>query len=69
MAITLLAEDTEEIPVQIHGKLRARMEVPAGADADAMEAAAREAVAEHLEGAEVRKAVVVPGRMVNFVVG
>ena len=65
----LLTEDTVEIPVQINGKLRARMEVPAGADADAMEALAREAVAEHLEGAEVRKAVVVPGRMVNFVVG
>ena len=64
----LLTEDSVEIPVQINGKLRARMEVSAGADADAMEALAREAVAEHLEGAEVRKAVVVLGRMVNFVV-
>ncbi len=64
-----LVEDTVEIPVQIMGKLRARITVPTGADRDTLEAAAREhpKIAEMLEGKTVRKVVVVPGRMVNFV--
>jgi leucyl-tRNA synthetase len=62
-----LTSDTVEIPVQINGKLRARAIVPENANKAVMEAAAREAVAEHLEG-EIRKVIVVPGRMVNFVV-
>jgi len=66
----MLVADTVEIPVQINGKLRAKAFVPAGQEKDraAMEAAAREAAAEHLEGAEIRKVVAVPGRLVNFVV-
>ena len=36
-----IREDTIEVPVQINGKLRGRIEVPAGADKAAMEAAAR----------------------------
>ncbi len=63
----LLLSDRIELPVQVNGKLRARVEVDAAADADSIEAAAREAAAEHLQGT-VRKVVVVPGRMVNFVV-
>ena len=63
---------TVEIPVQVNGKVRGRVtrrhrrrrqrEHEAAARADAK-------VAELLEGATVRKVVVVPGRMVNFVVG
>jgi leucyl-tRNA synthetase len=55
------------VPVQVNGKLRARIEVPAGAD---LEAAARadEQVRRHLDGRTVHKVVVVPGRLVNFVV-
>ncbi len=67
----LLAEDTVEVPVQVNGKIRARLQLPAGASREAMEEAAREAAAEHLAGATLRKVIVVPGRrpMVNFVVG
>ena len=66
----LLKEDTIEIPVQINGKLRGRIVVAAGADRAAMEAAARadEKIAELLAGKTVVKTIVVPGKMVNFVV-
>jgi len=60
--------DTVEIPVQINGKLRARVTVAKSADAAAMEAAARAAAGAQLDGVTVRKVVAVPGRMVNFVV-
>ena len=64
-----LVEDAVEIPVQVNGKLRARVTVPADTDRDALEAAARAhpKIAEIMEGKTVRKVVVVPGRMVNFV--
>jgi leucyl-tRNA synthetase len=63
-------EDTIEVPVQIKGKLRGRIRVPADANVDQMEAAARTdpRVAEWIEGKEIVKVVVVPGRLVNFVV-
>jgi leucyl-tRNA synthetase len=66
----LVREDTIEIPVQLSGKLRGRIQVPAGSDAAALEAAARADahVAALLAGKTVVKAIVVPGRMVNFVV-
>ena len=66
----LLREDTVEVPVQVNGKLRGRIQVPAGSDAAAMEAAARaeENIAGLLAGKSVVKVIVVPGRMVNFVV-
>jgi leucyl-tRNA synthetase len=62
-----LREETVTVPVQVDGKLRARIDVPAGAD---LEAAARadERVRRHLDGRTVRKVVVVPDRLVNFVV-
>ncbi len=65
-----LREDTVEVPIQINGKLRWRIQVPAEIDRETLEAAARgEAkVAELLAGKTVVKAIVVPGRMVNFVV-
>jgi leucyl-tRNA synthetase len=63
-------EDTVEVPVQINGKLRARISVPAGAaQADLEQAARADArIAELLAGQNLVKVVVVPGRMVNFVV-
>ncbi len=65
-----LAEaDTVEIPVQVNGKVRARIQVSKDAQAPELERAARAAAAAHLEGLSVRKVVAVPGRMVNFVVG
>lgn len=59
-----------EIPLQINGKLRAKMTVPADCSSEELEQAARshDRLAELLEGKQIVKAVVVPGRMVNFVV-
>ncbi len=66
----LLKEDSIEIPVQVNGKLRGRVVVPAGADAAAIELAARsdERIAPLLDGKTVRKVVIVPAKLVNFVV-
>jgi leucyl-tRNA synthetase len=66
----LLAADTVEIPVRLNGKVRARVHVPADADAAGVEAATRadQRVAALLEGAEVRRVIAVPGRLINFLV-
>jgi leucyl-tRNA synthetase len=66
-----LVDDTVEIPVQIQGKLRGRVVVPAGADAAAIQAAAQAdpKIAEQLAGKRIVKVVAVPGRLVNFVLG
>jgi len=66
----LLREDTVEIPVQINGKLRGRIKVPAAAAGEQLAAAARgdPRVAKRLAGKTIVKEVVVPGRMVSFVV-
>jgi leucyl-tRNA synthetase len=66
----MLERDVVEIGVQVNGKLRDRVQVAAGASREAVEAAAREQanVVRYLEGHEVDKVVVVPGRLVNFVV-
>jgi leucyl-tRNA synthetase len=63
-------DDEIEVPVQILGKLRSKIVVPAGADAAALEAAAKAdpKIAELLVGKTIVKSVVVPGRLVNFVV-
>ena len=59
-----------EIPVQILGKLRSKVVVPAGSDQVTIIAAARSdaRIAELLTGKEVVKTIVVPGKLVNFVV-
>ena len=66
----LLVEDMVELPVQINGKVRARVTVAAGAEASAIEAAALadERVQAALGGARPEKVIVVPGRMVSIVV-
>jgi leucyl-tRNA synthetase len=66
-----LVDDTVEVAVQVNGKVRAQVKVPADADAAVLEAAARadERIAGHLDGATVRRVVAVPGRLVNFVLG
>jgi leucyl-tRNA synthetase len=65
-----LKADTVEVPLQINGKLRAKVVVPAECSQADLERAARhhERITELLEGKEIVKAIVVPGRMVNFVV-
>ncbi len=65
----LLVADVVDIPVQVSGKVRAKITMPAGADDATVEAAAKADpnVARHLEGKTVRKVIVIPDRMVNIV--
>ncbi|MDQ2810129.1 MAG: leucine--tRNA ligase [Chloroflexota bacterium] len=64
----LAAEDTVEIPVQINGKVRDKLQVPADADPAALESAARASprIAEWLAGKPIRRVIVVPGKLVNI---
>ena len=66
----LLVEDTIEIPIQFNGKLKAKIQVPNGIDAAALQTAAEAdaAVQKQLDGKSIVKVIAVPGRMVNFVV-
>ena len=65
-----LVADTVEYPVQVNGKVRGHITVAADADRSAVESAALadEKVAGFLAGATPKKVIVVPGRLVNFVV-
>jgi leucyl-tRNA synthetase len=65
-----LVQDEIELVLQVNGKLRGKLVVPAKAGTDAIEAAARASaeVAKHANGAKVKKVIVVPGRLVNVVV-
>lgn len=64
-----LVQDSLQIVIQVNGKLRGQIEVPADASREAIEAAARanENVARFTEGLTIRKVVVVPGKLVNIV--
>jgi leucyl-tRNA synthetase len=64
-----LVQDEVELMLQINGKLRGAVRVPAGADKAAIEAAAlaHEMYAKFAEGATPKKVIVVPGRLVNVV--
>ncbi|MEX2168521.1 MAG: leucine--tRNA ligase [Pirellulales bacterium] len=65
-----LKQDTVEIVVQINGKVRGKLTVPADADATATEAAARAdaKIVELLAGKVAVKTIVLPRKLVNFVV-
>ncbi len=65
-----LVAETVEYPIQVNGKVRSRVTVPANADGDAVRVAAlaEEKIAELLDGRSPRKVIVVPGRLVNVVV-
>jgi leucyl-tRNA synthetase len=67
----LTKEDEVEVPVQVNGKLRTKLTVPAGiAEASLRELAVADSkVKEHMAGKQVRKVIVVPGKLVNIVVG
>jgi leucyl-tRNA synthetase len=66
-----LVRDSLTLAVQINGKLRGTIEVPASASKEEAEALARANpnVAAFLEGQTVRKVIVVPGKIVNIVAG
>ncbi len=59
--------NTVEIAVQLKGKVRARIEVSADASEEELTAVATEAIADQLEGKEIKKVIVVKGRLVNIV--
>jgi leucyl-tRNA synthetase len=66
-----LKRETFELVVQVNGKVRDRFEVAAGApEEELVERALQSAkVRAHLNGKQVRKTIVVPGKLVNLVVG
>jgi leucyl-tRNA synthetase len=67
---SLLEYETFELVVQVNGRVRGRTEVPVGLSEDELVERAKELprVRAHLDGKEIRKAIVVPGRLVNLVV-
>jgi leucyl-tRNA synthetase len=66
----LAAEHVLEVPVQINGKLRAVISVPAGSDEELLRTTALEdpKIQAALTGKEIVKVVLLPGKLVNFVV-
>jgi leucyl-tRNA synthetase len=66
-----LVRDTLKLAVQVNGKLRATIDVPANATREEAEALARAQpqVVHFLDGLTVRKVIVVPGKIVNIVAG
>jgi leucyl-tRNA synthetase len=66
----LLVEDVREVVIQVNGKLRDRLHVPAEISDEELVARARasERVRAYLDGDEPRKTVIVPGKLVNFVI-
>jgi leucyl-tRNA synthetase len=64
-----LVQDSLTLVVQVNGKLRGQIEVPASASREEVEAAARanENVLRFTEGLSIRKVIVVPGKLVNIV--
>jgi leucyl-tRNA synthetase len=65
-----LASDTMKIVIQVNGKLRGEVELPAGAEEPAVVAAAKanEKANSYLSGKEILKTIYVPGKLVNFVI-
>jgi leucyl-tRNA synthetase len=66
----LLEHATFELVVQVNGKVRDKVEVPVGLSEPELLARAKELprVRAHVDGKEIRKEIVVPGKLVNLVV-
>ncbi|MCL2525802.1 MAG: leucine--tRNA ligase [Coriobacteriia bacterium] len=60
--------DTIELPIQINGKIRARVSVAADASEEEVADAAKQASASYIEGKEIKKLIVVPGRIITIVI-
>ena len=67
----LAAEDLITLVVQVNGKVRDRLEIPAGTSKEETEQTAMAApkVQSYLEGRKIRKVIVVPERLVSIVCG
>ncbi len=67
---TALVQDTIRLMIQINGKLRGEISVPADAGRETIEQAAiaDTAVVRHIDGQNIKKIIVVPGRLVNIVI-
>jgi leucyl-tRNA synthetase len=67
----LAQDDAYVLPVQVNGKKRGEISIPAGASEDQIRemALADEGVKRHLDGVSIRKIIIVPNRILNFVVG
>jgi leucyl-tRNA synthetase len=65
----LLEVDTVEVVVQVNGRVRDRLQAPPDTPDDELVALAREStrVQSHLDGSEIARTIVVPGKLVNFV--
>ena len=66
----LLVEETVQVVVQINGKIRDRLDVPAQISKDDLEklALAHDRIKDAIAGKQVKKVIVVPGKLVNIVV-
>ncbi|MCX4217756.1 MULTISPECIES: leucine--tRNA ligase [unclassified Pseudomonas] len=64
-----LVQDSLTLVIQVNGKLRGQIEMPAAATREEVEAAARanENVLRFVDGLTIRKVIVVPGKLVNIV--
>jgi leucyl-tRNA synthetase len=69
--VTALVADEITIAIQVMGKMRGTIQVPATSDATALEAYARESdvVQKSIVGKEIKRVIVVPGKLVNLIVG
>ena len=65
----LVRRETVELPVQVNGRIRGRLTIPADADEEAVcqAALASERVRSHLDGREIVRTIYIPGRMLNLV--
>jgi leucyl-tRNA synthetase len=63
-----LVSDTIEIAMQINGKLRGNLQIPANAEKDTVLAMAKETLADKLKDTQIVKEIYVPNKIVNFVV-
>ena len=66
---SMLVEETIEMPIQLNGKVRARITIASDAGQTEIEQAAQEAVKNLTEGKSIRRVIVVPKKLVNIVVG
>ncbi|HQT91262.1 MAG TPA: hypothetical protein PL001_04445, partial [Candidatus Kryptobacter bacterium] len=65
-----IEEESATMVVQVNGKVRAKLTVPVNSTDDAVKSSALndENVKRHLEGKQIVKAIVVPNKIINFVV-